>query len=350
MNIIYIIPFLVLIFILIVLSIFYILLLRKFEYIDFKKINKKPTNDKIDAVYTWVNGSDKEWLKKKNFYTGDDKLSDIRFNSELGNSELKVSIHSLYKFAPWINHIYIVVMRPQNPMLPKELMRKVTIVYHDQIWENPEHLPVFNSHAIESQIHRIPNLSEKFIYLNDDIYFTNYVYPYHFFHNDKPVYRGFILPNKIIKNLIPKKFNNDFLLATYNVGNIYFKKNIFMFRFYHFSVPLLKSSMSISSKSKELKNEWNKTSKSKLRSKYDIPPIHASVIWCLINKKGLIVKNYSDYWKGIYICDNNGPFSGMCDYRIIPDSITDTKPSEICVNNPKVFNKFKNLMYNKILK
>ena len=46
MNIIYIIPFLVLIFILIVLSIFYILLLRKFEYIDFKKINKKPTNDK----------------------------------------------------------------------------------------------------------------------------------------------------------------------------------------------------------------------------------------------------------------------------------------------------------------
>ena len=40
---------------------------------------------------------------------------------------------------------------------------------HDHIFQSPDDLPTFSSPAIESNIHRIPGLSENFVYLNDDI-------------------------------------------------------------------------------------------------------------------------------------------------------------------------------------
>ena len=42
---------------------------------------------------------------------------------------------------------------------------------HRDIFADASALPVFNSHAIESQLHRIPGLSERYVYLNDDVFF-----------------------------------------------------------------------------------------------------------------------------------------------------------------------------------
>src|SRR5690606_3352643 len=47
---------------------------------------------------------------------------------------------------------------------------KVTIVPHREIFPNPGDLPTFNSHAIEACLHRIPGLSEHFLYFNDDVF------------------------------------------------------------------------------------------------------------------------------------------------------------------------------------
>ena len=44
-----------------------------------------------------------------------------------------------------------------------------------------EALPTFNSHAIETALHRIPGLSEQFIYVNDDVFFARPVRPEVFF-------------------------------------------------------------------------------------------------------------------------------------------------------------------------
>lgn len=33
-----------------------------------------------------------------------------------------------------------------------------------------DYLPTFNSHVIEANLHKIPNLSEHFIYFNDDVF------------------------------------------------------------------------------------------------------------------------------------------------------------------------------------
>ncbi|XP_051911365.1 N-acetylglucosamine-1-phosphotransferase subunits alpha/beta-like [Hippocampus zosterae] len=40
-----------------------------------------------------------------------------------------------------------------------------------EMFLNMSHLPNFNSHAIESHLHRIPSISQKFLYLNDDMMF-----------------------------------------------------------------------------------------------------------------------------------------------------------------------------------
>jgi hypothetical protein len=43
-------------------------------------------------------------------------------------------------------------------------------------------LPTFNSHAIESSIHRVPDLSEYFVYLNDDVFIGRPTTPDDFFY------------------------------------------------------------------------------------------------------------------------------------------------------------------------
>ena len=47
---------------------------------------------------------------------------------------------------------------------------RLTIITHEDIFENTAHLPTFSSPAIESNLWRIPGLSEKFLYFNDDVF------------------------------------------------------------------------------------------------------------------------------------------------------------------------------------
>ena len=50
-----------------------------------------------------------------------------------------------------------------------------------ELFPNKSHLPTFSSPAIESHLHRIPGLSDKFIYLNDDVMFGRDVWPDDFY-------------------------------------------------------------------------------------------------------------------------------------------------------------------------
>jgi len=92
------------------------------------------------------------------------------------SNELKYSLRSVEKYAPWVRHIYLVT----NGQIPKWLnlqASKLTIVTHNDIFLNKSHLPVFSSPAIEAHIHRIPGLSKKFIYFNDDVFLGAPVWP-----------------------------------------------------------------------------------------------------------------------------------------------------------------------------
>lgn len=58
-------------------------------------------------------------------------------------------------------------------------------VSSQEIFQNQSHLPTFSSPAIETHIHRIPGLSQKFIYLNDDVLFGKDVWPDDFYSHSK---------------------------------------------------------------------------------------------------------------------------------------------------------------------
>lgn len=61
----------------------------------------------------------------------------------------------------------------------------VNIFFFQDIFQNHSHLPTFSSPAIETHIHRIPGLSQKFIYLNDDVMFGKDVWPDDFYSHSK---------------------------------------------------------------------------------------------------------------------------------------------------------------------
>lgn len=136
----------------------------------------------IDLVYMWVDGSDPKWRERRNLHLGvaaDSTPVEARW---IDNEELRYSLRSVESYAPWINHIYIVT-DGQCPSWLNVSHPKISVVDHRDILPH-DALPVFNSHAIESCIYRIPNLSEHFILGNDDTLFNAPVTPETFFRAD----------------------------------------------------------------------------------------------------------------------------------------------------------------------
>ncbi|WP_068547310.1 Stealth CR1 domain-containing protein [Thalassotalea crassostreae] len=126
-------------------------------------------NFDVDVVFTWVDGDDPVWAEKKAHYANvaDKKPRTAASNSRFkSRDELKYALRSVLMYAPWVRKIYIVTDN-QVPIWFKE-NEKVEIIYHSNIFMDNSYLPVFNSHAIESNLHRIKGLSENFLYFNDD--------------------------------------------------------------------------------------------------------------------------------------------------------------------------------------
>lgn len=139
----------------------------------------------IDLVYTWVDGEDPVWKQRKQqalqeidpSAINETAASESRFESR---DELRYSLRSVEYYASWVNHIYIVTDRQIPEWLDTD-HPKITVVDHRDIFRRPEDLPVFNSHAIESQLHHIPGLSEQYLYMNDDLMFMRPTEPELFF-------------------------------------------------------------------------------------------------------------------------------------------------------------------------
>lgn len=142
-------------------------------------------DEPVDVVYTWVNGSDPRFLETMNEYLKP-KRDDIDSSKQRyeDKNELRFSLRSLEKFAPWVNHVYLVT----NGQIPYWLnldYEKITIVTHDDIFRDTNNLPTFSSPAIESNLYRIPGLTKKFIYFNDDIFIGQQLYLEDFYTTNK---------------------------------------------------------------------------------------------------------------------------------------------------------------------
>ncbi len=140
--------------------------------IDLKELNQHfyPSmflwDEPVDVVFTWVNSEDENWRSMILEYKSEDELDFDRYQNF---DELKYSLRSIEKHIPWVRNIYIVT-NCSKPNWLKEDDTNIKWIWHDDIFPRNEYLPTFNSHAIESCLHRIDGLSEYFLYFNDDVF------------------------------------------------------------------------------------------------------------------------------------------------------------------------------------
>ena len=185
-------------------------------------------NDKIDFVMIWVDGSDIEWRKEKNKYAGlpdEDINGEIRFRDW---DNLKYWFRGVEKFAPWVNDVYFVTCGHYPKWLNLNCPKLKFIKHSDYIPE--EYLPTFSSHTIELNLHRIEDLSEKFVYFNDDTFITDEVLKEDFFINGLPKRNidESVLPG-IDKTMSHIYMNNSFVINKYFSKREVIKRDFFKY-------------------------------------------------------------------------------------------------------------------------
>eukprot|EP00931_Biecheleriopsis_adriatica_P016945 TRINITY_DN12329_c0_g2_i1.p1 TRINITY_DN12329_c0_g2~~TRINITY_DN12329_c0_g2_i1.p1 ORF type:complete len:383 (-),score=50.39 TRINITY_DN12329_c0_g2_i1:219-1367(-) len=89
------------------------------------------------------------------------------------NDELTYTLRAIKKNAPWAHHIYVL----QNPSCQEHWQKIAVPERHKTSWINRCSLfpsgidklcPTRNSFAVMTVVHRVPNLTSKFIYVEDD--------------------------------------------------------------------------------------------------------------------------------------------------------------------------------------
>ncbi|MFC0605380.1 Stealth CR1 domain-containing protein [Winogradskyella pulchriflava] len=207
-------------------------------------MNTEPIkNIKIDAVILWVDGNDEAYHSKLSPYLDEQPNATKSFNSRYVQvNEIEYSVKSILKYAPFVDTIFIVTDNQTPPFLKQnqhnDNYSKVKIVDHTVLFKGYEsNLPTFNSRTIETCIHRIPELSEHFIYLNDDFFIINPTTQSDFFtEKGFPVLRG-----KWQKFDTKKKDKAGHKKAQDEAAKLLgFKK---LFRFKHTPHPIRKSTL-----------------------------------------------------------------------------------------------------------
>ncbi len=137
---------------------------------------------KIDFVVLWVDDSDPAWRKQLSTYTGISyNESDVHYRDW---GIFHYWFRAVEQYAPWVNQVFLVTCG-QVPKWLNVQHPKLKIVFH-QDYMPAEYLPTFNAHSIELNLHRIPELSEHFVYFNDDMFLNSLASPQDFFCDGLP--------------------------------------------------------------------------------------------------------------------------------------------------------------------
>ncbi len=198
---------------------------------------------KIDFVLPWVNPNDIEWQKNKHMHANSNQLFDEKNDSFRYRDfeTLKYVLRSIEFNCPWYNKIYLIT-EGHSPEWLNLSNDKIKLVTHKDVYFNKKNLPIFNSSSIEMNILNIPNLSEHFVYLNDDTIILNKLDQSRFFINNLPV--DFIshklLPRGKIYKLLKgndswiNALNNNLRLVNKNIN----LKNLTKEQLFNKSYPL----------------------------------------------------------------------------------------------------------------
>ena len=251
--------------------------------------------EKIDAVITWVDGSEPNYQRKlKEHLSNNDTIK----RQYLQANEINLCVASIVKYAPFIRKIFIVTDK-QSPNLDsvKHIVskEKIEIVDHEEIFrDNIEFLPTFNIRSIDALLFKIKDLSEKFIYFNDDMFLVKKTNPEDWFVGDKAVLTGNWVktynkkPIKIISQKIKSFFNMrpSFNASQSKAANIA-GFNSKYFKSYHCGRPQIKSII----KDFYNKNPEKLVDQIKYKFRDDRQYMPYSLCWHLLIKKTLFIES-----------------------------------------------------------
>ena len=251
--------------------------------------------EKIDAVITWVDGSEPNYQKKlKEYLTNNNTIN----RQYLQANEINLCVASIVKYAPFIRKIFIVTDK-QSPNLDsvKHIVskEKIEIVDHEEIFrDNIEFLPTFNIRSIDALLFKIKDLSEKFIYFNDDMFLVKKTNPEDWFVGDKAVLTGNWVktynkkPIKIISQKIKSLFNMrpSFNASQSKAANIA-GFNSKYFKSYHCGRPQKKSII------KDFYSKFPHRLESQIKHRFRNPEqfMPYSLCWHLLIKESLYIES-----------------------------------------------------------
>jgi len=131
-----------------------------------------PEAGPIDGVWLWVDGNSPRFQTERRRWRGDDDAGDgsalpgTRFRHV---GEIEYSLLSALRFCPWLRRLLVVTGFGERPRLADRHPDRIRVVDHREFIPE-DHLPLFNSQALECWLDRIPELSERFLYFNDDTF------------------------------------------------------------------------------------------------------------------------------------------------------------------------------------
>ena len=198
----------------------------------------------IDLVVPMVFPSDPVWV---------DSLKRTReemhrFDSEDEKSKRfrswgleRLMIQAALKAMPWIRRVHILLSgETQRQAWMDKLGDNVVVHYHADFMPH-DVLPTFSPMAIELYLHRIPDLADRFIYANDDMFAVGKLKPTDFFTEDgKAVWMPDIELNK--RNAFHRMCNKGLQLAAKDAGKELFSDKYVWLTGHGFS-PLLKATI-----------------------------------------------------------------------------------------------------------
>jgi len=218
------------------------------------------TMQPIDVVISWVDGNDPAHKSKIQPYlsTKVRKSEDIAGTTRYGSvGEVFYCVASIYRFAPFVRKIFIITDN-QNPNLDTFIQQnfpestiQIEIIDHAVLFRGYEQfLPVFNSRTIETCTFRIPDLSENYVYFNDDFFLARPVQPEDWYCDDRIVAYGHwrnIILDKLLWLIKPLKnghkpvgFKDSMLLSALKL-----KRKWTYFHLEHIPHPLKKSVLEV---------------------------------------------------------------------------------------------------------
>lgn len=188
---------------------------------------------KVDIVFTWVDLDDDTFhdafVKEIGYSPRNNQDPNGGQNRYTSHGEIQLALLSLFKYMPWLNHVYIVTHGQSFSLsfLKPKFEAKITFI--DQTELIPKDYvdgDVFHSNLVETFIYRIPNLVEHFLYFCDDMILGNNI-KYSDLFSEQKVPFSYLMP------IGKSAFDKD--VAVYN----YSKQSIVSWKFSRYNVHKL---------------------------------------------------------------------------------------------------------------